>query len=331
VAFIVGTTPLVLAACATLSLTLAAGCGERAEAKRTAFEGRIVFHSDHEGPFDLYVLDGASGELTRLTTTAPGAVGGDGELASWFARWSPDGSHLTYVKGPLAWNGMGSAYVVRDDGLDSQRLEVPGAPVVLYPSFSPDGRRIALLGTRDEPTPTLRLFVGRAHGTSWTTATWRQVSPEGVSGVLGGPQLAWAADGASITYTCRKDGEVERVCRVSLATGEVELVSRQTGIAGVSGWSPKDGRLLGSGDPSGAVELRHLGIFVMNARRPPRWLELAGESAMATWSPDGSRIAYQSTRDGKTDLYLATPTGDDEQRILDLVGKQAAPDWTRSG
>ena len=49
------------------------------------------------------------------------------------------------------------------------------------------------------------------------------------------------------------------------------------------------------------------------------------------WSPDGSRIAFQSTRDGRDDIYVMDPDGGGIRRLTDGRGFNEYPSWSPDG
>ena len=49
------------------------------------------------------------------------------------------------------------------------------------------------------------------------------------------------------------------------------------------------------------------------------------------WSPDGSRIAYASDREGTFDIYSAPVNGGTPTRLTSLPGDERWPSWTRDG
>ena len=45
------------------------------------------------------------------------------------------------------------------------------------------------------------------------------------------------------------------------------------------------------------------------------------------WSPDGTRIAFASDRDGDYDIYTMDADGSDVAQVTNLPGDEEFPDW----
>ena len=49
------------------------------------------------------------------------------------------------------------------------------------------------------------------------------------------------------------------------------------------------------------------------------------------WSPDGEKIAFTSTRDGKTEIYVMNAQdGSNQTRLTDTLASDALPEWMHS-
>ena len=46
-----------------------------------------------------------------------------------------------------------------------------------------------------------------------------------------------------------------------------------------------------------------------------------------TWSPDGNRIAFQSDRDGNTEIYVMHADGSNQTRLTNNKATDQVPDW----
>src|SRR6478672_7873638 len=52
---------------------------------------------------------------------------------------------------------------------------------------------------------------------------------------------------------------------------------------------------------------------------------------VATWSPDGSRIAFSAQHDGNFDIYTVDASGGDRRRVTTDPARDDYPSWTSDG
>jgi TolB protein len=71
-------------------------------------------------------------------------------------------------------------------------------------------------------------------------------------------------------------------------------------------------------------------IFTINpdGGDPIQLTKNQGRNEAPSWSPDGSLIAFSSTREGKSRIYVMTAYGTDQRRLLTLPGEQTNPEWS---
>jgi TolB protein len=71
-------------------------------------------------------------------------------------------------------------------------------------------------------------------------------------------------------------------------------------------------------------------IFVigLDGQDPVQLTYDSGNNEAASWSPDGSLIAFSSNRDGPSRIYVMTAYGTDQRRLLVLAGEQTKPKWS---
>ena len=114
--------------------------------------GRIYFNSYRTGASDLYVLDVASGALTRLTDFA----GYDA-----YAKPSPDGTELAFHRDV---GGGNYEIVVLDLASGRERVLASAPGEDAYPAWSPDGHHILFSSDRGQAKGRNNLHVMRADG-----------------------------------------------------------------------------------------------------------------------------------------------------------------------
>ena len=68
-----------------------------------------------------------------------------------------------------------------------------------------------------------------------------------------------------------------------------------------------------------------------NGDNPTNLTNTPGLDAEAHWSPDGSRIAFRSERDGNSEIYIMDADGSNLIRLTDRLGWDGAPDWSPDG
>ncbi len=56
-----------------------------------------------------------------------------------------------------------------------------------------------------------------------------------------------------------------------------------------------------------------------------------GENWLPAWSPDGTRVAFSSTRDGNPEIYVANRDGSGVRRLTNHPGIDISPTWSPSG
>jgi Tol biopolymer transport system component len=259
----------------------------------------ILFEQAHGSPTDLVLVDADATNLVNLTPGDQTFYVSDGE-----GSWSPDGSRVVFTSRRDS-NVSTEIYVMNADGSNQQRLTHDGPEGVqntsaeafdTNPVWSPDGSRIAYLkwvrGAID-------VWVMRPDGSGQ-----RPVTADG--GMKS--QLAWAPDGARLTYEI-----TGTIFVVPAAGGSPVTVARGIGLT----WSP-DGTRLAYGNSDG--------LFVAgpNGGDPRRIFTMSAQSP--SWSPDGSRIAFVATRiypelaskvgvPSRQDVYTVRPDGSDLRRL----------------
>jgi peptidoglycan hydrolase-like protein with peptidoglycan-binding domain len=215
-------------------------------------------------------------------------------------------------------------FTMAADGSDVVRLTRNDAEDS-FPSFSPDGRRIAFASNRDGIP---HIYVMNIDGTRTRRLT----------GAGNGDSLPeWSPDGRWIVFTRNFVLEQQSdLFKVASDGGRAIRLTATPAIEFAPEWSP-DGRLIAYT----RVDQR-LMRFGIAAGRPDgsgrRWIVVNPRSdagygdAYPTWSPSGARLAFtRETADRTMDIFSVRRDGSGVRRLTDRRLDAQNPTWSSDG
>jgi Tol biopolymer transport system component len=223
-------------------------------------------------------------------------------------------------------NGSPQIYAMNADGSGQKRLTF-GVQGGCQPSWSPDGAKlvfqygglwIADIASGEISRLPLKVGKGNLVNPYLSKPSW---SPDGEwiaflneRGILGDIYLV-KPDGTGLTRLTDSDD-----------------ISRDGNLV----WSPDGKQIAFSANRDGKLE-----IYVMDVGETAQGIgnqqhQLTESSKftrnlVTSWSPDGSRIAFSSDRDGNTEIYLMDPDGSNAVRLTDHPASDIEPDWSPDG
>lgn len=191
-------------------------------------------------------------------------------------------------------------HVLKADGTDDQALPGQEAPLNLFPTWSPDGKRVAFMtGGRGMQ---FRAMLANVDGSN--------AGPIEAPGTLVGLP-AWSPDGKQIAFVA---GAPEPGIYLADASGNGARQFSPVGVFAMFPFWSRDGKAIGytrlkDGEPKGELVLEKLDGGEAEAVTQTGMLTIGGANAL---SPDGKRLAYLAVDPGAR-------TG--SVRILDLASK----------
>ncbi|HWO23684.1 MAG TPA: hypothetical protein VNO30_33310 [Kofleriaceae bacterium] len=267
------------------------------------------------------------------------------------AAWSPDGNRIALTR------NLTSIWVVNRDGSNPIPLASESGNALFYSAWSPDGSKVAYTSTPWRGGGvTTAILVAASDGTGIPT----NLTP----GQDAQAPLDWSPDGTQILFTSIRTGDYE-VFRMFTDGSEPINLSNRSGSDGRDGlrWSPDGSKILYIGlgqvwvanadgsDPKNLTGSSfshrepiwsHDGkmiyfvrgtsgdgeIWVMNANGAGQRLFIGGSIDVDPQpSPDGTKIAWSSKRDGNYEIYVANIDGSNPVRVTNNSQPDGNPRW----
>lgn len=252
----------------------------------TTGTAEIVFQSNRDGDYDIYIMALDGGNVRALTNNA------DGDN---YPRVSPDGRRIVFQSDR---DGNQEIYVMARDGSGQTRLTTDPANDRL-PAWSPDGTQIVFSSQRSGAAD---LYVIDANG-----GNLRQVTAT--------PQrdghVAWGS-GGRLAYNVTVGGVYQVYTNNTAGTDPLRL-NFSTGDEWSAEWSPDGQTLLFLTERDGGQ--RNSAIYMMDANggnQRPLYDSPAYEWSPA-WSADGAYVLFALSDNGldtdRDDIYIMNADG----------------------
>lgn len=281
----------------------------------------IAFHSDRRG--GIWIIPSRGGTPKQITASGANP------------SWSPDGLRLAYQSdehADVAPAGFGAQSgstirVVDADGRNDHQVTELGRPAGGHalPAWSRDGRHL-----------TFSVFDGGQSNGVWMLSLDTRETRVLESG-KGLYETAFAPDGSAV-YIAGGEAMIVRI-PLDAATGRrdgARQVIPVPGVAGVRGLTiAADGRRIGFAGVTLSSQIWSQAIAKDgSASGPPAALtsDTSRRNSMPAVSPDGSKVAYMSSRRGQLpNIWLMAIDGSQAVQLTSDEAAEHTPEWFRDG
>ncbi len=278
-------------------------------------DGVILFAPNRTGP--LMRVSAAGGQAAPFTTLDPSVQ----ETGHRWPLFLPDGKHYLYIgRGPQAEHH--AVYAASLDSKNRKRLLAAESMVAYAP---PHGDRQALLLFVRQGSLMAQPFDA---GGLELRGEARPIAERVAPGLQFGFHAFSVSDNGVLAYRTGSSAAVQPTWfdRSGKLLGPVG----QPGLVLNVSLSPDGKRIAETrGDPGGGLD-----IWLRDVARgaASRFTFEPTQERFPVWSPDGSRIAYASDREGVTNLYQKSSSGAGTEELLLKTPEQKYPsDWSADG
>jgi len=292
---------------------------------------KVAFVTTRDGNWEVYAMDADGSDATNLS---------DDPGADYFPVWSPNGTKIAFMTDREGGPPILAAdprlilpmlnveiFVMDADGSDQKNL-TDHIAWDGYPTWSPDGLRIAFETDRDDGGIVItgiipgdldrEIYVMDSDGTDplrLSNSPQDDVNP------------VWSPDGAKIAFESYRDGNAEIYVMNPDGTGQLRLTTHPDGDT-MPGWSPNGNWITFHSQRDGNTEIYKMSSAGASLTRLTNALDVDWGPS---WSPDGSQIVFQSGRDGNLEIYRMNADGTSLLRLTDDLGTDANPFWKTFG
>lgn len=256
--------------------------------------GTLIFLSMRDGNAEIYAMNPDGSNQRRLTNTAST----EDEISI-----SRDGRTIAFINNEV---GRYQIYSMNVDGGNVRRLTTIGNND-WGPRFSPDGGTIAFFRSQS----TDEIYLMNANGSNQ-----RRITENNYHDTL----PVFTPDGAQLVVASMPNGNYDLFI-MNPDGSNVRQLTRN----GSNDWyhdvSP-DGRTIVFTSGS---QLRCINTDGANER--PLTTPAGYADGYPCWSPDGTRIAFASNRDGQWDIYVMNADGSNPQRLTNTPAREWHPAW----
>jgi TolB protein len=267
--------------------------------ERPIFTSKIVFCSNRDGNWELYMMDYDGYNQTRLTFN---------KGTDYMPAWSTDGRKIAYT----SYQGTKAILYILEV-YEGKRHEVYSQGTSFAPNFSPDGKKLVFCS--QEEGGNTEVYVATSNGQNVRRLTFNKSIDTAPCWSPTSRQIAFTSDRGGTPQIYIMDAEGSNVTRVSFGGTYHDAPA----------WSSQ-------GDNIAYVSRvdQIFDLYVLNLRTKQiiKLTEGNARNEFPCWSPDGRHLIFTSNLNGTPQLYSIDYDGRNLRRLTSK-GENKLSDWSR--
>ena len=311
----------------------------KSDGTKIAYVKHIVPGNAHQ----IWIMDADGGNQTQLTTLPISGVN-----AISYISWSNDGNKIAFIA--KLYSSTYEMFMINSDGSNADspvRVTETGSAGGLTPAerttldWSPDDKKIIYSFGNPagkmafESESSLKLIFSSNKDGNWEIYSMNMDGSELIN-LTNNPgddiNPKWSPDGSKISFTSDRDGGVNSVFVMNAdGTNQTNIIPAIDVTASQASWHPDGDKLLviykawWTGDFNQIYSITAAGATIN------RLTDGAWDDYFPTYSPDGTKIVFSSTRDGNTEIYTMNADGSNQTNISNNSDDDYFPSWSPDG
>lgn len=234
--------------------------------------------------------------------------------------WSPRNHHIVFST-QESNDAPSMLYLLNLTTLSTTTLTIPpeGFPGDFKPVFSPDGNQIAFIRALDTGNDIHVINLG---GGETQRLTFDGLEISGVD---------WTSDGEHIVYSSNRDG-TSSLWKIAATGGYPERLPLGGGVEGNDPNVANNRLVFTQSFTETNIWQMQLNTVGGIASAPISFIRSTRRDESPQFSPDGTRVAFASTRSGSAEIWLSDANGQNLLQLTHFEGPQTRnPRWSHDG
>ena len=274
----------------------------------------------------LHVVDGSKAEVSLIPAIGPAlrrilatlTMRGDLYYRFRFLSWSPDGKWLAVSDAPDTV-GVGSLFFLSTETGEKRRVTFPSVDYDDFdPAFSPDMSHLAFVRYSGYGASASDLYIIGLSGDLVPQGEPQRLTA--FNGRVTSP--VWTPDGLTILFTRREGAGSHSLWRINLTGNrQIEPLAIAADSSSSMTLSRSGNKIVYTRESSNvniwAADLNSTASNRADWIRP--FIASTSEEDNPQFSPDGKHIAYQSSRSGKTEIWVCDQDGSNSRQLTNMA------------